>query len=150
MLTALLMIVSGCSGETGTRAAVDARCGKPTKEELVSSYIDALNANDREAVRQLVDGYGLDLGGSDHASLDNAVEKRVSSFGGRSIRLQKQNFSDAVPYVSTADLEGDANRGAYVERLSMRRPDGRPNWCLSLQDTPSITNPPLPTAGTGR
>lgn len=146
----VLLIMSGCSGEAGTGAAVDARCGMPTKEELISSYVDALNANDREAVRRLVDGYGLDLDGSDRTGLDNAVDQRVSSFGGRSIQLQKQNFSDAVPYVSTADLEGDADGGAYVERLPMRRPDGRQNWCFSLLDAPSVTSPPLPTAGTKR
>jgi hypothetical protein len=117
---------------------------------LISSYIDALNANDREAVRRLVDGYGLDLDGSDRTKLDNAVDQRISSFAGRSIRLQKQTFSDTVPYVSTAELEGDADRGAYVERLPMRRPDGRPNWCFSWQDTPSVANPPLPTAATSR
>lgn len=149
-LLAALLAVGGCSGGAATGEAVDVRCGEPTKEAVVSRYVDALNANDREAVRRLVDGYGLDLSRSVREGLDDAVDERMTSFGGQGIRLTAQSFAETVPYVSTADLAGEADRGAYTERLPMRRPDTRPNWCLSLNGTPSVSSPPLPTAGTGR
>lgn len=100
-----LALLVACSGTAET--------GEDTPRAAVDTYIQALNARDADAMRQLAPP------GND-ASED--VRRRIDDNGGRDIRLVEVDIStDLSPDVAAARLAGTASRGDYSEMLTLTR-----------------------------
>jgi hypothetical protein len=118
--------------------------GAATREEVLTSYVDALNRGDADALRQ--------LSGNEGSALEAGISRRLIQYGGRGIRLTEQEIRDGIAsYHAYAALSGtmtgeQGQHQSYGEQLYLRSDDGR--WYVDLREPLSPSNrPPLPPAG---